>query len=248
MTSEGMRAEFRIGGVLGGGFSILFSNIVPFTVLAMLINSPTYFFALSEGTTIEQSAEADLLIAMFMTLLSIVMYAALTAALAYGTFQELRGRHPSFGDCVAGGFRVMFPVLGVAIVVGICVGLGTAAFVVPGIFLAVALWVAIPVAVIERPGVLNSLGRSWELTKGYRWHVFGIIVLLVLLQMVSGFVVLAIMGGTSGFGVSTTALIADWLLTAFFGALYAVVSTVGYYGLRATKEGVGIQQIAAVFD
>ena len=43
-------------------------------------------------------------------------------------------------------------------------------------------------------------------------------------------------------------VIAEWAVTALFGAFYAVVTAVSYHDLRVVKEGVGIEQIAAVFD
>ncbi len=51
------------------------------------------------------------------------------------------------------------------------------------------LYVAVPVCVIEKQGVIASLSRSRALTKGYRWQIFG----LFLLVMVIGFIGLFIL-------------------------------------------------------
>ena len=48
MTEPAVSAsEFRVGSVLGRGFSILLKNIVPFGLLAVLVMSPPYIYALA---------------------------------------------------------------------------------------------------------------------------------------------------------------------------------------------------------
>ena len=80
--------------------------------------------------------------------------------------------------------------------------------VIPGLVLSTIWWVAIPVAVVERPGTVASLRRSSELTKGVRWRIFGLFVAYLLV----------LFGGLSLVGIVLFALIddivlADWLWT-----------------------------------
>ena len=42
--------------------------------------------------------------------------------------------------------------------------------------------------------------------------------------------------------------VATWLLSALFMAVQAVLTAVSYYYLRVAKEGIGIEDIGAVFD
>ena len=65
------------------------------------------------------------------------------------------------------------------------------------------------------------------------------------------FVVAAVLGGGGpfdGISGSVAAVLAKLVMAAFFSALVAVVSAVCYHDLRRVKEGVGTDQIAAVFD
>ena len=105
------------------------------------------------------------------------------------------------------------------------------------------LYVAIPVAVIERPGVVDSLRRSAQLTKGNRWTLSWILGLIGLLQVLVGFISEVI--PSMGLAIDVPV---DIAIQAFFAALFAVVSGVAYLNLRYVKEGVGIDEIAAVFD
>ena len=107
------------------------------------------------------------------------------------------------------------------------------------------LWVAIPVAVVERAGVLGAMRRSDELTEGSRWPIFGLWVLLLIVQvglgMILGLALAAIQSPTLTFICMT-------LVSLFAGAWQASVQAVSYYTLRSMKEMVDVDQIAAVFD
>ena len=108
------------------------------------------------------------------------------------------------------------------------------------------LWVAIPAAVIEKPGVIGSLSRSADLTKGYRWQIFGIIVIVTVIALVAGFAIaFAIVVSDAD---PTILVLGNLIITALFTAFWAVISAVGYHDLRVVKEGVGIEELAAVFD
>jgi hypothetical protein len=87
------------------------------------------------------------------------------------------------------------------------------------------------------------MSRSAELTKGYRWKVFGVIVLMVLIEAVVGGVIGLAFRGLGGISGSLVSTVWNALTMAFDGVVCAVV----YHDLRVVKEGVDIEQIAAVF-
>ena len=214
--------------------------------MAIVLTSPQWIYRLIASP---EAAVDDLGLQVVVTLVTWLLSFLLIGAVVYGTVSELRGRRAGLGECVARGVALIPTVLGVAILTALAIWLGSILFLVPGVIALVMLWVAIPVAVVERPGVFASLGRSRALTKGSRWRVFGLIALVGLLWMLAVWVVLAI-SVFSGFGPGTLTvmMVALWILTALFTALYAVVCAVGYHDLRVSKEGVDAQQIAAVFD
>ena len=245
MTDAAAR-EFRIGSVLARGFGVLFRNIVPFGLMAIVLTAPQWIYRLISSP---QAGMGDPGLQVVVTLVIWLLSFLLIGAVVYGTVSELRGQRAGLGECVARGVAVIPPVLGVAILTALAIWLGSILFLVPGVIALVMLWVAIPVAVVERPGVLASLGRSRSLTKGSRWRVFGLIALVGMIWMLAVWVVIAI-SVFSGFGPGTLTamMVALWILTALSTALYAVVSAVGYHDLRVAKEGVDAEQIAAVFD
>ena len=234
--------EFRIGRVLTRGFSVLSRNIVPFGLLAAVFTVPPYLYGLAPGSPDVPGAGGVGDVAIFVV--DVLLGYLLTAALVYGTISELRGAHANLAECVSRGLGLVFPVVGVAILAGIATGLASLLLIVPGLIVLTMLWVAVPVAVVERPGVMDSLRRSAELTKGYRWPVFGLILTLVVLVLV-----LSLLGGLLVANMGTVgSVVVSWILSAAIGAVFAVVSAVSYHDLRIAKEGVGAEQIAAVFD
>jgi uncharacterized membrane protein len=132
-----------------------------------------------------------------------------------------------------------------AIVMSFGLMLGFILLIVPG-FILFAMWfVATPPCVVEQLGPFRSLGRSAQLTKGHRWKVFGLFIVLMLISAVIG-------GGVSmmlrQLGSPVLTAIGNLLWNGVWGALYSIAVVVTYHDLRVAKEGVDIEHIASVFD
>jgi hypothetical protein len=105
------------------------------------------------------------------------------------------------------------------------------------------LYLAVPVAVIERAGVGQALSRSRDLTAGMRWRVFGVIFVLSLVS----FVIALPMNFSHLFLPLRGAVTLQWAATVFGTVLQAVGMGVVYYQLRSTKEHFNVDEIASVF-
>ena len=244
--------RFRLGAVIGRSFSILVGNIVPFGLLYLAVNASSSIYALTlAGTGSADEAPGMAFLNLAEALLGLVAGAAVT----YATVQELRGRRVAFSEFFRRGLSQAGAAIRVALLSGILLILAFIALVIPGLILYTMWWVAIPVAVIERPGAMASLRRSADLTAGNRWRVFGLILCFFFAAGVGGglFVVAADDGlryavGVDQTGIDLASTIVTWLWAALIMAGQAVLTAVSYYHLRVAKEGVGIDDIAAVFD
>jgi uncharacterized membrane protein len=127
--------------------------------------------------------------------------------------------------------------------VGIMIGFILLVF--PGTILAVMWFVSTPACVVERLGPLSSMGRSRELTKGHRWKIFGMLVLVVLGAAIVN-VIIEVLLRLTGSSIIVTLGTLAW--AGVWGAFYAIFGVVTYHDLRVAKEGVDVHQIAAVFD
>lgn len=172
-------------------------------------------------------------------------------ALTLATVSESEGRRASFGECLAVGLRFFLPLIGVGIIFGLGVVLGALLLVVPGIIVMLMWSVAAPAVVIERQGVFSALGRSRELTKGARWKILGLfLVLLVvywLLSIVVGLVGIEDYGAEGDPEMSVTNLIGSVLLGTIFNAVWGTIQPSLYVELRHWKEGDSTDVLEQVF-
>lgn len=242
--------EFKIGAVLGDTFRVFFRNILPFGAMAVIIYgalaifesalNPKAMTATAEPTMMPSSPGLLILIAI----LSILFIYFLSAMITYGTYQDLRGSRAGFGACVGRGVTLVLPVVGASILVMVIVMLLSLLLVIPGLIAMFILSVVVPVVVVERPGAFAALGRSRELTKGHRWKIFGIFFVLLVISWVA-MVAVILLSMPLGLFASQVLMVLAQSLSA---VLMAVAPAVAYYHLRRAKEGVDIEQIAAVFD
>ena len=260
---------FRVGGALSRTFSVLFRNIVPFGILALIFNAPLQFLPQLLALLGLDSPSGAIGVTAGVGLVSLLFSFLLSATLVYGTILELRGGRAGIVECITRGFGLLLPVVGVGILVSLAIGAAVLLFTVPGMLLppiilfttplgivaaivvAVMLSVAIPVSVIERPGIGASLRRSRELTRGNRGKVFGLYVIIFIINLVVGMAVSAVLGtGLLATGsVSVVWLtIVNLLAQAFSSVLFAVALAVVYHDLRIAKEGANVEEIAAVFE
>jgi hypothetical protein len=129
------------------------------------------------------------------------------------------------------------PVIGALIVAGIlagiAIGIGLLLLIVPGLFLLTIWAVIAPVIVIERAGAIESFGRSRELVRGSGWQVFGVIVVLFLLQFIVTAVIQALANSVS----DTVAgyAVADLIVRLLVAPLSALAASVIYFELKALR-------------
>jgi len=77
---------------------------------------------------------------------------------------------------------VLNTVIWVMLLVAVCT-LATIILIVPPLIIVTIWSVAVPVAVVEKTAVFESLGRSRELVRGNGWRVFGFVLLITLVTV-----------------------------------------------------------------
>jgi uncharacterized membrane protein len=162
----------------------------------------------------------------------------------YGVIEQLRGQHASMGACISMGLKRLLPVLGVGLLMALCILLGLAALIIPGVIMIFMFYVAVPVTVIEHLGPIDALKRSKALTDGFKGALFGLNFLVGLIGAGIGLVVGIIDEAAPG----TVALVIDLGTDVFLGALGAVITAIAYHDLRVIKEGVNVDDLVRVFE
>lgn len=94
------------------------------------------------------------------------------------------------------------------------------------VFLGLALFLAVPLAVVEDVTPVATLRESWQRMRGERWRTLGVGILLALLIGLPALIVAAVLGGLVGMAVPA---LGRWL--AEFIASLAWVAGVGALGI-----------------
>jgi MFS family permease len=247
-----------IGRVMQRGFSVIGRNAGGFLLAAVVLAgvpnfllqylaSPENLLTASPGAVTPESPVA--LVALFLGLMLFTLFGSglLQAAVVRSTILDLNGRPADIGGSLQTSLSLVLPVLGLTIVSAFGMGLAFLLLIVPGLIVMCMWFVAVPVLVEERLGILASLSRSSELTSGSRWQVFGLIVVLWILGMIVAavFAFFPVMAAPE-----------NYFLIAFFQAVAATVSGVFgaamaaslYVELREVKEGATPDSLAAIFE
>lgn len=253
-------ARFNFGGVIGQTFGLIGRNFVAFTLLALIFVGAPQFGVAYAQSALAGTGDASMVIWVsgLGVLVGMVTMFVLQGAMTRAAIDDLSGAGVKFGAAIADGLRYFFPLFVVALLVSIGTTVGLLLLIIPGIFLAVRWCITAPIVVVERVGPTNSMGRSADLTEGNRWAVFGLLLLYVVfavaVEMVFGLAIAAVYGADPAAEIVTLDAVGLTILagSAVIAALTTLVSTVGtaalYFELRRVKEGVGVSELAAVFD
>jgi hypothetical protein len=125
---------------------------------------------------------------------------------------------------------VIAPLVGAGILAGIAIAIGFILLIVPGLILLTIWAVVAPVIVVERTGVFPAFGRSRALVRGNGWQVFGVLVVLFIIQFVIGLILGAIAAGIADNFVGYS--LAQLLSSVFVAPLSALAAATLYFELR----------------
>jgi hypothetical protein len=254
--------------------------VLVFVVLAVVMFAGALAAFARQATTpsAEQIAGAAAGIIGFVivvVIVAILAFSAQSASLVHAASRRYLAKDVAIGESFRAGLSasgrlflagvlVFLAIVGVWAVLLIAAALTNQglAFVlaVPAAIVATAYlgcsWLVAPVVVVvEKMGPISALGRAWRLSGGNRWRIFGIQVLLFVLNLVLSVLIGGLFGGFAAFGgqsgtpgqlgvtnlVSTLVNLAS---TIVWAPVEWIAFTVLYYDLRVRKEAFDLQLAA----
>ncbi|MCV6591832.1 MAG: hypothetical protein OIF48_02690 [Silicimonas sp.] len=250
-------APLGAGLIIGDSFTILFRYFVAVLLLAAI---PTFIGLLISGLSVGWAATLGLPdaggpvipgvgAAVFNILIQIVVWGLTTALLVQLAYDAKLKRSSMITDYLGPALKATLPIGVLWLVASVLIGIASVALVIPGLWLYAVFSMIAPAVVIEGAG-FRAMGRSADLTKGYRWPILGVMVVIIiasgLLGGVVGFIV-GLVGAGLGGGV-IVGLIMNTIAGAIGTGLGGISVALIYARLREIKEGVSVDQIASVFD
>jgi len=259
-SAVGGGKPFSIGSVIGETFSLYGGNFLKFTVTGILIYVPVLAIMVAtmgmavvtgSGAFDPNSAIADpgaigammtgLVTSMFFMLLA---FSVGSGAITYGAIESKSGNDVGLGAMIGRALVKIIPLVLASIVMTVLIGIGMIFLIIPGIIIALMLIVTWPVILAEGLGPIEALGRSRELTKGHKWGIFGGYLVFYIISMIIQLVLMMVSIALGEIGALIGTLLSYAILLALSSTFFASL----YTNLRESKEGVSIEQMAAVFE
>jgi hypothetical protein len=199
------------------------------------------------GNRVFQQSDSGLVV-LFFVLNYLLVQPLIQASLIRALAGVYLGQDVRAGESLRFGLSKLGWVLLWSFVVGLLTALGLIALIVGAIFLYVRFYFTVSAVVLEdaRGGALS---RSWRLTKGLWWHIFGTTLLAGLVAAVASFI-LAVPAAL--IAANDTGQSIAWFFQALLSAASTVIVTpfsVGvvvllYFDSRIRKEGFDIAVMA----
>jgi MFS family permease len=263
---EGVLRPLGIGEILDAGIKLFMRHwrtlvlcvaclILPIQIVSVLITAsiaPEQFDLTSSESGVEPGEEAAFIVGQLIVLLLTVVGALLATAACFNAVADAYlGTEPDWRRSLRFGARRLWALIGLAIVGVLMLVVAFLLLIVPGIWLAVAMSVAVPALLLERIGPLRSIRRSLGLVRGRWWPTAG--------ALVVGYLMIAILGAIVQYAVliipslltdgntlvsALAAVVGGTLGAAITTPYSAAVVTLLYFDLRVRKEGLDLQLIA----
>jgi hypothetical protein len=240
-------SDLRVGSIIGRSASVLLRHFLTFFIVMEIAYLPVTLARWAGWAGWSVSLKGALLV------LLLLLATLGRAVVVHAAFQDMRRRPVRLVESLRVVLRLCLPIIGLTFVSTFLLLLESILLLsilglillIPGLILYTMWFVGLPACLVERLGPWTSLRRSRELSGGHRWSIFGL-VLLVFFIPDNGSPIIA--GFLFGLWGPTGSLIGNQIWSGIWGAIGGVVIAVTYHDLRVIKEGVAMEQIAAVFD
>jgi hypothetical protein len=211
-TEAGEDRELDIGRVIERGFAVIGRHFLPLTALVLALSAAPQA-ALQYQFQVDVRAGIPVFASPYYwgsMAVSMIMGSLVQATLVRASIRDLRGKDPDFPGSVAEAVMLIPALVGISFLSGLMIGVGMILLIVPGVIAILELIVSVPALVHERLGVVGSMTRSRDLTKGSRWPIFLLVVLGALAFGALSFALSAIGGMIPGAPLWGPAIAEGW--------------------------------------
>lgn len=251
MASALPEAKVDIGRVVSRGFDTLGGNFLTFLALSLVFVGLPFFAMQYWRWSTPADPRLDWGWAVGGMLVNFVAGDVLQGVLVRSTILHLGGRDPAPGASALLALRLLPALIGLSLLITLAVGIGLALLIVPGLMIFCATSVAVPALMEESCGVFGSIERSRALTRGSRWPIFGLFVLLCIVSWLIGAVAdqFAALGADEAAGPdSVLAAATDAISLSLSTMIVAVALAALYVELREVREGASINVLVDIFE
>lgn len=233
--------------LIGKSITLYLNNFLIFLLLVAICNVPYYVLQYTASRLNIWDGFAEVILYLLF-----LAGQALAAGLAIKILaNRYLGEQIYFSEYIKFALSKVFPIIGLTIVLMLILNLGILLLVIPFFIWLACYSVAIPALVIENLGVFKAMKRSWELTKGARWWILGLIVVtFIMAQLITegiSRVLNMVISSLLEYSVLIF-VISKALPTMILSPILMVVIILIYFNLRIQKEGFAVEHLSKQFS
>lgn len=194
-------------------------------------------------------------------LLSMFGSAVATGASTFVVSGGYLGREVSAGEGLRRALPLIWSLIACSFGFSLLLGVGFMLLLVPGIIVLSGCVLCYTALVVEGLPAGKAIGRSWELTREFRWRMLGLLVVFFIVALLPVMAIGALTGVFSDQASSVLALQQGTLPTPIlisgvanaivrvllYPFLYCILVT-AYYDLRVRKEGFDLELLAGTLS
>jgi len=253
MTEFALR-PLTVGEIIDQSLKIYRRSFSPMVMIALLANVVPV--ALGVFVVMSGGIEANPILWGVNVLFSLVMGALATAATVFLVSERYLGREIGAGEAIMRAIKFIGPLIVLSLGVGLSIGIGFVLLVIPGIIIMCGLLVSTQAMVLEDLSAGAAMSRSWDLTKGFRGKLFGLVFLVAVLIMLPSVVVTFFTAPSQADYADIEALrrkiivataIQQVITVILYPLLYTAL-TIAYYDLRIRKEGFDLELLESTLQ
>lgn len=274
VQADSQTPPLRVGAALSRSFSFYGRNLPFLAALGIVVFLPLVLYqldytrSLTESPMWERSATGAYVLMLLYFLTPLVLQVFVSLAV----FQHLAGERTRPLRSVSRGLASFLPAMGLAllfalILIGVVFAVGfpigifmssargsavmgvifTLVLVLALVWVHCVFFVAPQALVVERIMPWTALGRSRRLTRGARWRIFAIVLVIVALLWLLTLVMEAVRPDALTWSQQRLNILLSMGLVAVFAPFAAVCAAVVYHDLRRAREGVDVEELIRVF-
>jgi hypothetical protein len=243
VTKLELRRQREVGALFRDALAVFGRHWILFVALSAAVVVPAELIVEGIGMgmlTSSYDSSPGVAEVVIPTIVEFLVVTPIIAAICIYALQRIaEGERPSAGQVLVAGFEAFTPLFAAVVLAALGIGLGFAALIVPGVYLAVRWYFVPQCVVIEGARGPQALTRSGLIVTGFWWRTFGLVLLANVAIAIPAFILL-----TPFTAVAESADRAVWALvgsavtTSVTTPFVALYSTLLYYDLMARRVGV----------
>jgi hypothetical protein len=260
-TRPAARSDLRISEVFSASWRYFAKRWLAYLgvgLVAYLISSTIqralFAWLAGRGDALPPVELPEVALGVIATVLAVIALIALpglvsvivSAIIYVGLSRDAKAEYFSIAKSMTGALGRLPALMAAGVILSLVIVPLFLLFIVPGVIAACVYAVVLQACLVENLGPIESMERSYRLTKGYRWQIFvltsasaAILLAAICATVAMGSILDGVAGGP------TLLLIVNCLAESFSTSFFIITGYVLYFQLRYLKEGPEIESSAA---